>query len=144
MLNGRHLVRGHVVDQSSTGRLGLVLSSHSLGEWRHLVCYQEGTISPRLGLGMCGTLTLDLWAWCTSPRINYPWLSYPSTRSRCHTMCEIKALITLLVYDDVLLKSKRTTGNDHRGTWKKAKVKSQNKKDFCNIGKEPQVEVKIK
>ena len=53
---------------------------------------------------VCGTLTLDLWAWCASPRISYPWLSYPSTRSRCHTVCEIKALITLLVYDDVLLK----------------------------------------
>ena len=38
------------------------------------------------------------------PRISYPWLSYPSTRSRCHTECEIKALITLLVNDDVLLK----------------------------------------
>ena len=26
---------------------------------RHLVCYQEDTISPRLGLGMCDTLTLN-------------------------------------------------------------------------------------
>ena len=50
------------MEQSSTGKLSLVLSSHSLGEWRHLVCYQEGTISPRLGLGMCDTLTLDQWA----------------------------------------------------------------------------------
>ena len=40
MLNGRHLVRDHDVDQSSTGRLSFVLSSHSLGEWRLLVCYQ--------------------------------------------------------------------------------------------------------
>ena len=88
LLNGRHLVRDHDVDQSSIGRLGLALSSHSLGEWRHLVCYQEGTVSPRLGLGMCDS---------------DPWLSHPSTRSRCHTECEIKALVTLLVYDDVLL-----------------------------------------
>ena len=123
LLNGRHLVWNHDVDQSSTGRLSLVLSSHSLGEWRrlvcyqvvglgsspwlrHLVCYQEGTISPRLGLGMCDTLTLDLWALCTSPRLSYPWLSFPSTRSRCHTECEIKALVTLLVYNNVLLESK--------------------------------------
>ena len=67
------------------------------------MCYQEGTVSPRLGLGMCGTLTLDLWALCTSPRISYPWLSYPSTISRCHIECEIKTLVTILVYDDVLL-----------------------------------------
>ena len=65
-------------------------------------CYQEGTISPRLGLDMCDTLTLDLWALCTSPRISYPWLSYPSIRSRCHIECEIKALVALLVYDDIL------------------------------------------
>ena len=97
------------MDQSSTGRLCLVLSSHSLVEWRHLVCYQEGTISPRLGLGMCDTLTLDLWALCTSPRIRYPWLSLPSTRSRCHTECEIKALVTLLVYDDVVLDHRKRT-----------------------------------
>ena len=62
LLNGRHLVLDHDVDQSSNCRLNLVLSSHSLGQWRHLVCYQEGTVSPRLGLGMCDTLTLDLWA----------------------------------------------------------------------------------
>ena len=100
---GRHLVWDHDVDRFRIGRLSLVLSSHSLGEWRHLVCYQEGTVSLRLGLGLCGTLTLDLWAWCTSPRIIYPWLSYPSARSRCYTECEIKALVTLLVYDGVLL-----------------------------------------
>ena len=91
MLNGRHLVRDHDVDRCSTGRLNLVLSSHSF-EWRHLVSYQdsaqgwgpfsrrmealgllpsiwspwlrhlvyyqEGTIIPRLGLGMRDTLTL--------------------------------------------------------------------------------------
>ena len=84
------------MDQSSIGRLNLVLSSHSLGEWRHLVCYQEGTVSPRLGLGMCDTLTLDLWTLFTSPRLSYPRLRYPSTES------EIKALVILLVYDDVL------------------------------------------
>ena len=27
------------------------------------VCYQDNTISPRLDLGMCDTLTLDQWAW---------------------------------------------------------------------------------
>ena len=92
---------------------------------------------------MCRTLTLDLWALCTSPRISYPWLSYPSTRSRCHTECKIKALVTVLVYDDVLLELKgpqvMTIGNDHRGTWKKAKVKSQ--KYIRTFG--PQVKVKV-
>ena len=62
--------------------------------------------NPRLGLDICDTLTLDLWALCTSPRLSYPCLSYPSTKSRCHTECEIKALITLLGYDDVLLDKK--------------------------------------
>ena len=102
------------MDQSSTGRLCLVLSSHSLEEWRHLVCYQEDTVSPRLGLGMCDTLTLDLWSLCTSPRIRYP-----STKSMCHTECEIKSLVILLDYDDVLLESERsqviTTGALEKG-----------------------------
>ena len=85
---------------------------------------------------MCGTLNLDLWAWCASPRISYPWLSYPSTKSRCHTVCEIKALITLLVYDDVLLKLKKgtqvmTTGALGKGS--KSKVNLN--KDFCTTGK---------
>ena len=56
-------------------------------------------------------------------------------------MCEIKALITLLVYDDVLLKSKRTTGNDHKGTWKKAKVKLN--KDFVPQEKDQRWKSKI-
>ena len=119
LLNGRHLVRDHDVDQSSIGRLNLVLCGHSLGEWRRLVCYQEGTISPRLGLGMCDTLTLDQWA-CGLLQ-GSPWLRYPSTWSWCHTECEIKTLVTLLVYDDVLWMELK----DHRGTWKKAKSKSQ-------------------
>ena len=89
-----------------------------------------GTVSPRLGLGMCGTLTLDIWAWCASPRISYPWSSYPSTRSKCHTVCEIKASITLFVYDDVLLKSKRTTG----ALGKRPKSKVNLNKDFCTTG----------
>ena len=66
------------------------------------VCYQEDTISPRPGLGMCDTLTLDQWALQSSPRLSYPWLKYLGTRSWCHTECEIKALVILSVYDDVL------------------------------------------
>ena len=38
LFNGRHLVRDHDVDQSSIGRLNLVLSIHSFN-WRHLVSY---------------------------------------------------------------------------------------------------------
>ena len=89
---------------------------------------------------MCGTLTLDLWAWCASPRISYSWLSYPSTRSRCHTVCEINALITLLVYDDVLLKKKVPQGHLVKGQ----SQKSKEIKTFCTTGKGPQVEDKIK
>ena len=124
LLNGRHQVSNHDVDQSSTGRLNLVLSSHSLGEWRHLVCYQEGTISPRLGLRMCDTLTLDQWA-CGLLQ-GLAWLRYPSTWSWCHTECEIKALEILSVHDDVL----RVVMRDHlehmwwpHGHLKKAKAK---------------------
>ena len=107
----------------------------SIGEWRwlvklcspslrHLVYYQEGTVSPRLGLGMCDTLTLDIWALCTSPSLSYPWLSYPSTISRCHTECEIKALSNSLGLWWCTFGIKKTIGNDHKGTWKKAKVKN--------------------
>ena len=150
MLNGRYLVWDHDIDpilpwvdstqcwvtSSPLGRLSLVLSSHSLGEWRHLVCYQEETVSPRPGLGMCDTLNLDLLDFFNSPRISHPWLSYPSTRSRCHTKCEIKALVTLLVYDDVLWMESK----DHRGTWKKDKVKIQKiYKAFWTTRKGPHV-----
>ena len=63
-------------------------------------------------------------------------------------MCEIKALITLLVYDDVLLKSKRATGNEQVMTTgalgKRLKSKVKLNKDFCTTGKRPKVEVKDK
>ena len=55
-------------------------------------------------------------------------------------MCEIKALITLLVYDDVLLESKRTTG----ALGKRPKSKVKINKDFCTTGKRPKVYVKGK
>ena len=61
-------------------------------------------------------------------------------------MCEIKALITLLVYDDVLLKLKKkvpqvmTTG----ALGKRPKSKIKRNKDFCTTGKGAQVEDKIK
>ena len=96
---------------------------------RHLVCYQECTISPRLGLGMCGTLTLNQWALWSSLRLSNPWLRHLSTRSWCHTKCEIKALVILSVYDDVLW----VVMKDHldhlhwpQGTWRRLKAKVKN------------------
>ena len=55
-------------------------------------------------------------------------------------MCEVKTLITLLVYGDVLLKTKRTTG----ALGKRPKSKVKINKDFCTTEKGPQVEVKNK
>ena len=96
---------------------------------RYLVCYQEDTISPRPGLDMCDTLTLDQWALRSSPRLRYPWLRHLSIRSWCHTECEIKALVILYVFDDVLW----VVMKDHvdhmwwpQGHLKKAKAKVEN------------------
>ena len=51
------------------------------------------------------------------------------------TQCEIKALITLLVYDDVLLRSKKTIG----ALGKRLKSKVKLNKDFCTTGKRPKI-----
>ena len=120
-LNGGTWSITRKMNQSRTGGLGLGLRAilqENGGAWsitkywpwfklcslwlRHLVSYQDITISPRPGLGMWDTPTLDLRALWSSPRIRYPWLRHLSTRSWCHTDCEIEALIILSIYDDVL------------------------------------------